>query len=563
MRYHDTVGKRRRRGRFTRWLLLIALAAVLSWAAVTWRVGSLITQGQDAMMLGDPAGAAEALDSAGFYRLRGGPVLEAQGLLALVQGELSQAETLFQEARTVGTRRTGLDLEKAGASLANQARYAEIDALAAHRTTTGGAQVPALWRAEAALGFDRLDEAQRLLDGAGAGERTTRLSELLAERKRQGRSDLFYDRSGRALFGHKLEDGTPVVEVPELGDALTGAGGLLEHLEDRDRRAHIDLTLDLAFQRAAHAALGRYAGAFVAVDPRSGAILALVNHQAEHDGGVPAYRRQFEPGSIMKMITLAAALENQIPYQDTFPLNCTGNMTLDNSVFYDWMRHGTVEDINEATAVSCNLTFAAMGLGMGQARLDDMLAAFGFDRNLDLPDLELTTGRLAQVDADRPRLGLARRAVGLENISITPAHAALLAAALANGGTMMRPHLIASRRALGASAPYDTTEPEVLLQPLSQASASVIAAAMEAVVVSADGTGRRAAMDGLPFAMKTGTAGSRDPGLNTVVFGYAPLGNPQVAFAFVAEHAGKAELEGARIVRDFLSTVRNEFEPSP
>ena len=67
----------------------------------------------------------------------------------------------------------------------------------------------------------------------------------------------------------------------------------------------------------------------------------------------------------------------------------------------------------------------------------------------------------------------------------------------------------------------------------------------------------------LSFAMKTGTAGERKPGLNTVVFGFAPLANPQVAFAFVAEHAGKAELEGARIVRDFLSTVRNEFEPAP
>jgi peptidoglycan glycosyltransferase len=352
-----------------------------------------------------------------------------------------------------------------------------------------------------------------------------------------------------------------VVEVPELGEALTGAGGLLDHIQDRDRRAHIDLTLDLAFQRAAHAALGRYSGSFVALDPRTGAILALVNHPADEGDDVPVYRQQFEPGSIMKMVTLAAALENQIPYQENFPLNCTGNMTLDNKVFYDWTRHGTVEDIDEATAVSCNLTFAALGLGMGQARLDDMLMAFGFDRNLDLDDLELTTGRLAQVDPARPRLGLARRAVGLENISITPAHAALLAAALANGGDLMRPYLVASRRALGAGEPYSVTEPEVLLQPLSPASAAVIAQAMEAVVTFPKGTGRRAAMEGLPFAMKTGTAGQRQSGLNAVVFGYAPLVDPQVAFAFVAEHAGKAELEGARIVKDFLSTVRNEFEP--
>ena len=81
-----------------------------------------------------------------------------------------------------------------------------------------------------------------------------------------------------------------------------------------------------------------------------------------------------------------------------------------------------------------------------------------------------------------------------------------------------------------------------------------------AVITSPQGTGRRAALDGLSFALKTGTAGKRDSGLNSIIIGYAPLDDPQVAFAFVAEHAGKAELEGERIVRDFLSTVRNEFK---
>jgi peptidoglycan glycosyltransferase len=200
---------------------------------------------------------------------------------------------------------------------------------------------------------------------------------------------------------------------------------------------------------------------------------------------------------------------------------------------------------------------------MGQARLDDTLQAFGFDRHLDLPDLELPTGHLAQINPQSPRLGLAQRSVGLENVSITPVHAALLAAALAHGGTMMQPHLIAARRSLGSTAPYAVTEERTLLQPVSPATTAVIAGAMEAVITSPQGTGRRAALDGLSFALKTGTAGKRDSGLNSIIIGYAPLDDPQVAFAFVAEHAGKAELEGARIVRDFLSTVRNEFKAGP
>ncbi|MFQ5767959.1 MAG: penicillin-binding transpeptidase domain-containing protein, partial [Acidobacteriota bacterium] len=101
------------------------------------------------------------------------------------------------------------------------------------------------------------------------------------------------------------------------------------------------------------------------------------------------------------------------------------------------------------------------------------------------------------------------------------------------------------------------------LQATKPATATLIAEAMEQVVSSSRGTGRRAALQGLRFAMKTGTAGERKGGLNTVIFGFAPLENPRVAFGFVAEHAGKAELQGARILRDFLATVRNEFGSTP
>jgi peptidoglycan glycosyltransferase len=560
VRYYSTVGRRRRRGRFTRILVLSLIAAVLIWAGAGWRVGSLITQGEDAVIQGDLAAATKRLEAASFYRLRAGRVLEAEGFVALAQGHNDVAAGLLERARAAGTRRTGLDLARIGGFLAHAARYAEIDLLTGHRAATGGARIPPLWRAETALAMGRLDEAGKLLDEAIAGDRGQRLRDLLAERRREGRADILFDRGGRSIYSLTLEDGEPIVGSPELGAALTGEGGLLQHLDERDLRARVDLTLDLAFQRAAHTALGRYTGSFVALDPRSGAILALVNHPAGATGEEPAYRRQFEPGSILKMVTLAAALENEIPLDGIFPVNCTGNMTLDGKVFYDWIRHGTVTDSKEATTVSCNLTFAAIGLAMGQARLDDTLQAFGFDRHLDLPDLELPTGHLAQINPQYPRLGLAQRSVGLENVSITPVHAALLAAALAHGGTMMQPHLIAARRSLGSTEPYAVTEPRTLLQPVSAATTAVIAGAMEAVITSPQGTGRRAALDGLSFALKTGTAGKRDSGLNSIIIGYAPLDDPQVAFAFVAEHAGKAELEGARIVRDFLSTVRNEFK---
>ncbi|MCZ6833150.1 MAG: hypothetical protein O7F11_05335, partial [Acidobacteria bacterium] len=151
MRYYSTVGRRRRRGRFTRILVLSLIAAVLIWAGAGWRVGSLITQGEDAVIQGDPAAATERLEAAHFYRLRAGRVLEAEGFAALAQGHNDVAAGLLERARAAGTRRTGLDLARIGGFLAHAARYAEIDLLTGHRAATGGARIPPLWRAETAL----------------------------------------------------------------------------------------------------------------------------------------------------------------------------------------------------------------------------------------------------------------------------------------------------------------------------------------------------------------------------------------------------------------------------
>ena len=91
---------------------------------------------------------------------------------------------------------------------------------------------------------------------------------------------------------------------------------------------------------------------------------------------------------------------------------------------------------------------------------------------------------------------------------------------------------------------------------MSEKTAVILTGAMKQVVEHSEGTGRRAVIEGFPFAMKTGTAGVGTTGYNAIMIGFGPLPKPKIAFAIFLEHAGKAEFEGARITRLFLESIQ-------
>ncbi|MFQ5768466.1 MAG: penicillin-binding transpeptidase domain-containing protein, partial [Acidobacteriota bacterium] len=373
----------RPRRRILRWLVVGGILAAGLYGAVLHRTGSLLLEAQSALLEHQMGKARNLVQAASFYRVRRGQVLEARGILELLAGSLESAQDLLVHARETGNTRSGMDPNAIASLLATTAQYPALDLLAGHRRQAGGAQVDEVWRAEARLGQGDLLEAAALLKSGPEGNqplaaRRRRLGKILQQRQAAGQADILFDRGGRPVYGRTVPGGKPVLHVPDLAPALTEPGGALQFLSPSDLAGQVHLTIDLAYQKAAHAALGRYAGAFVAIDPKTGAILALVSHTDPQDSTVQAYRQLFEPGSIIKMITLAGALDSDLNLDRLFPLNCTGNMTLDGKVFYDWIRHGSVAGPAEATAVSCNLAFAAMGLEIGQARLDDTLKRFGF-----------------------------------------------------------------------------------------------------------------------------------------------------------------------------------------
>ena len=129
----------------------------------------------------------------------------------------------------------------------------------------------------------------------------------------------------------------------------------------------------------------------------------------------------------------------------------------------------------------------------------------------------------------------------------------MIASAFANDGKIMKPVILKEKQNIERRG-YFVFHPEILFQPIRSETALIIAEAMMNSVESEKGTSRRARLDGLKFALKTGTAGDSSQGLDAWMIGFAPYENPEIAFGFVAERAGKAEIAGAKIAKKFLTS---------
>ena len=348
----------------------------------------------------------------------------------------------------------------------------------------------------------------------------------IAEAERAGRRIFAFDRKGTPLAANLVDvilSGAPPPPAVQL----------------------LDTTIDAEVQRLAQAAFGNERGALVAIDPRTNEILAIA-------GTAP--HRQFEPGSVVKVLTLIAALANGVDVDKLFPYVCTGALEVDGRSFGDWRVHGTLSDMDEALAQSCNTVFADVGIRTGREKLHALHRSAGFDGQTNLGLFRIPLGRT--VGEFFNDFEIAFYAIGLEHETVTAFHLAMLASMLANRGALTTPRLLRARR---------TIVGDVLAGPSKQSTTQVApraaveraVAAMQSVVTRPQGTGRRAKIDGVTLALKTGTSGTRDAGYDTVVFGFAPAEQPKVAFAVFAENAGSAEMAGARIVKAFLEGMRD------
>ncbi|MGA9747177.1 MAG: penicillin-binding protein 2 [Nocardioides sp.] len=331
----------------------------------------------------------------------------------------------------------------------------------------------------------------------------------------------------------------------------------------------VKLTIDPAAQDAAFAGLRglgpQVEGAVVALDPTTGKILAMVSNPtydpdalSSHNFGAVQDNRErllaaenkplinratqevYPPGSTFKIVTAAAALESG-QYQpdslvkggDSLDLPQTDN-DLPN---YATGVCGTGRiTLTQAMAQSCNTSFGAIGMQLGDEALREQSEKFGFgDTYLD--DLNRQAeSRFPPADVDDPLT--AYSSIGQYEVAATPLQMAMVVAGVANGGTVMRPYLVDEVRAPDFSV-LDKTNPE----PFRDAVSSTVARNLTQMLVETvdNGTAAPAAIEGIKVAGKTGTAQSQADRPNYAWFvSFAPADNPEVAVAVLVEDAGVA-----------------------
>lgn len=340
------------------------------------------------------------------------------------------------------------------------------------------------------------------------------------------------------------------------------------------------LTLIPEAQQAAFDGLQGRVGAVVALDPRSGAILAMVsnpsfdpnplaNPEAEvqeqawtalqSDPDQPALNRAiaqtYPPGSVFKIVTAAAALESGEYEPDTIVAG-PEQLQLPGSTSVLTNQSGTAcgpdgeTTLIDALRISCNTAFARIGIDLGDDALREQAEAFGYNTQ---PLVEYNAATSVFPDNLDPAQ-TAQAAIGQFDVRATALQTAMVSAAVANDGTLMAPYLIAEALAPDL-APLQVTEPVEVGDAVSSQTARELTRMMEEVVVS--GTGANADIEGVAVAGKTGTAerGANDTPIAWFT-SFAPAQSPEVAVAVVVEDAGdELDISGGRLAAPVARAV--------
>ncbi len=371
----------------------------------------------------------------------------------------------------------------------------------------------------------------------------------------------------------------------------------------------VRLTIDLPTQLAAWNAMEGKTGAIVALDPRSGNVLALVSTPSFDPNllttgldksewraitGHPdklltnrAIKGVYPPASTFKVVTAAAALETNVITKDT-KIKAGGAFKFAGETYRNWKKsgHGSI-NIHRAIVESADTFFYPVALQLGLTNLHFYASQFGFGSptGIDLggeyagllPSNEWKKRRFGEPWYDGETIHLS---IGQGYMLSTPLQLANAYSAIANGGTLYKPKLIDKIETFDGHV-IRTTEAEVKnLVPLSEETITILRAGLRGVVTEKGGTAGRLRYNDFKIAGKTGTAQvvrmkKRIKDITKIPYkfrdhalfaGFAPFDNPEIVVAVIVEHGGFGSKGAAPLALDVISAFMSseeKFRPKP
>jgi penicillin-binding protein 2 len=401
------------------------------------------------------------------------------------------------------------------------------------------------------------------------------------------------------------KSGAEQIEVNVAGKEVRSLGRIPAVLGD-----NVVLTIDSALQEAAWTALGNRAGAVAVLDPRNGAVLALVSSPSFDpnlfNGGISfddwetlandprhpmenrAISGQYPPASTYKAVVAAAALEEKLVTPET-TFHCNGGFEMGDRTFRCWQQkgHGTV-NLHRAIVESCDVYFYNLGKMLGVDRIAVYARAFGLGAPLGIdlprekggliPTKEWKLSRLRQPWHMGETISLA---IGQGYNLVTPLQLANLYAVLANGGTLYRPRLVKQLESSDGHV-VKVFQPEKQgVLPVRPENIQIINRALWGVVNEKGGTGYVLKRKEQDVCGKTGTAQvvglpqdakarkakrvSADFKDHALFVCFAPYGNPEIVVAVILENAGGGGAMAAPVARKVIDAhfFRKNTTPQP
>jgi penicillin-binding protein A len=463
---------------------------------------------------------------------------------------------------TTQIRRVGLVLLAAFLAVFVQLNYVQI--FAAENIAGNDANIRSLLREYSIKRGDIVtDDGQTVAESVATNDRLKFL-------RRYPGGDLFGHITGyyslvfgtdriERTFNDQLLGESGVISMQDLSDHFLGSG---EQGDD------VRLTIDSRLQAEARAALGGNQGSIVALDPTTGAVRAMWSNPSFDPTPLSTHRprqiraawdelnsqdpnpllniatsRGFPPGSTFKVVTAAAALESgRFNRASTFPDPTAIDLpqtdqTLTNFTNTSCLGGGEI-DLFTALVVSCDTTFALIGLRI-HAAVFDMAEALGFNEPIPFDiATQASTFPLVPDDSEPFR---AFAGIGQGDVVATPLQMALVAAAVANDGELIRPRLV--NEVIDASGGIVNSPPiEIMSEAMSKSTADTVTEMMVAAVN--EGTGTNAQIPGVAVAGKTGTAQSVEGAAPHAWFiSFAPADDPKIAVCVFVQNGGDFGLE--------------------